>query len=239
MAKASPLLILGATGFPEVAQVIRDAGKVGPAYEVIGILDDDESLHGSTVEGVKVFGPLDTVRLHPSAYLLLAIGSHRSRITRYQILERLHVERERFATIVHPSAVVYPSAKIGKGCVVYPGAAVFHRATLADHVLVLPNTIVGVGTTICEGAMLTSLVSTTANVFVGPYSHLGTLSAIAEGVKIGPGAQVGMGSVVLRDLPAGCFCLGNPAKVIGKIDVPPGVLAIWEVARKSASNLGK
>ena len=43
---------------------------------------------------------------------------------------------------------------------------------------------------------------------------IGVRSIILKGVTIGEGAVVAAGSVVTRDVPAGCLVAGNPAKVI-------------------------
>ena len=46
--------------------------------------------------------------------------------------------------------------------------------------------------------------------------HL-VLSLICGGVTIGDGCVIGAGSVVVKDIPAGCFAAGNPARVIREI----------------------
>lgn len=47
---------------------------------------------------------------------------------------------------------------------------------------------------------------------------IGANSIIMYNVKVGPNAIVAAGSVVTKDVPAGCIVGGNPAKVIGKYD---------------------
>jgi acetyltransferase-like isoleucine patch superfamily enzyme len=37
---------------------------------------------------------------------------------------------------------------------------------------------------------------------------------VLKGVRIGRGSVVGVGSVVTRDIPAGCLAVGSPARVI-------------------------
>lgn len=44
---------------------------------------------------------------------------------------------------------------------------------------------------------------------------IGEGSTIRKGVTIGEGAIIGAGSVVLKDVPARCIALGNPARVVG------------------------
>ena len=39
-----------------------------------------------------------------------------------------------------------------------------------------------------------------------------------HGVRIGPNAIIGAGSIITKDVPEGSIVGGNPAKVIGKVD---------------------
>jgi acetyltransferase-like isoleucine patch superfamily enzyme len=43
---------------------------------------------------------------------------------------------------------------------------------------------------------------------------LGLNVTVLKGVRIGAGALIGAGSVVTRDIPAGCVAGGNPAKIL-------------------------
>lgn len=47
---------------------------------------------------------------------------------------------------------------------------------------------------------------------------IGAHSVILPGVKIGPNAIVGAGSVVTKDVPEGVIVGGNPARIIGSMD---------------------
>jgi sugar O-acyltransferase (sialic acid O-acetyltransferase NeuD family) len=219
------LVIMGATAFPEIKQIILDINSEKEKYSIVGILDDNQAIAGEVIDGAKVLGPLVLARELNDCKFIMAIGSHKSRISRFSILKRIQIPAEEYETIIHPTAVIYASARVGRGCVIYPGVVVFSSCSIGDHAFILPNSVIGVNNTIQEGALITSLVTTTANVSIGAYSHIGTGSCISENVRIGTGAQVGIGSVVLRDVPAGAFCLGNPARVIGQIDIPPDVMA--------------
>ncbi|NHC16233.1 sugar O-acetyltransferase [Motilibacter sp. E257] len=52
---------------------------------------------------------------------------------------------------------------------------------------------------------------------------LGGSVVVCPGVTIGESAVVGAGSVVTRDVPAGAFVAGNPARVIRPVAGEPGV----------------
>lgn len=49
---------------------------------------------------------------------------------------------------------------------------------------------------------------------IGRNCFIGARSIILPGVSVGDGAIVGAGSIVVRDVPAGCIVAGNPAQVI-------------------------
>lgn len=47
---------------------------------------------------------------------------------------------------------------------------------------------------------------------------IGARSIILKGVRVGRGSVIGAGSVVSRDVPAGVIAVGNPAKVVKKLE---------------------
>jgi acetyltransferase-like isoleucine patch superfamily enzyme len=53
---------------------------------------------------------------------------------------------------------------------------------------------------------------------IGRGARIGANSTLLPGVRIGEGALVGAGSVVTRDVEAGAVVVGNPARVIGRVD---------------------
>jgi sugar O-acyltransferase (sialic acid O-acetyltransferase NeuD family) len=224
----TPLVFFGATAFPEISQIVRDINRLRPTYQIAAILDDNPALAGSRVEGVPVAGPLDACRDYPDAQFIFGIGSDRLRMVRYEILRRLALSPERYATLVHPSATVYASARVGHGCLVFPGAVIACDSALGDFVQILTNSNIGSRNNVHEGALVASLVATTANVVLGHYCHVGAGSTIGPDRRIGAGAQVGLGSVVLRDVAPGTFVLGNPATPLRHETVPGDIMELWE-----------
>jgi len=58
----------------------------------------------------------------------------------------------------------------------------------------------------------------TAPVTVETAARIGACAVILPGVRIGRGALVGAGSVVVRDVPPGVVVVGNPARVLKGVD---------------------
>lgn len=222
------LVVLGASAFGEVSEIIRDINQVEPTYDIIGILDDDENWHHKTVEGYPVLGPLNLAQEFEEAFFVLAVGSYRSRLARYDILQRLAIPNDRYATLIHPTAKVYSTSKVGYGCILFPGVVVFNDTTIEDFSMVLANSVIGVRNRLCEGAIVASLVSTSKEVVIGHYAHIGTGSCLSDDMKVGCGAQVAMGSLIFRDVPPGSFCFGNPQRFLDKVEVPEEIMEKWE-----------
>ncbi len=54
---------------------------------------------------------------------------------------------------------------------------------------------------------------------IGSRCYIGPNTVIAKGVTIGDGCVIGANSLVLKDIPAGYKAFGNPARVIGKVEI--------------------
>ena len=50
-------------------------------------------------------------------------------------------------------------------------------------------------------------------------ASIGANATILPGLAIGPGAMVGAGAVVTRSVPPHAIVVGNPARIIGYVDV--------------------
>jgi len=55
-------------------------------------------------------------------------------------------------------------------------------------------------------------------VAVGNNVWIGGAVTILPGVTIGDNVTIGAGSVVVRDIPSNCVAVGNPCKVVRKLD---------------------
>jgi sugar O-acyltransferase (sialic acid O-acetyltransferase NeuD family) len=224
-----PIVFLGASNaFFEISELIHDINKERKRFEIIAILDDNSELHGTSLEGVPVVGDLKLAADYEDAKFVFGIGSFRTRIVRSEILKRLNLPDERFATLIHPHSKIYPSAEIGAGSIIHFGSVVGNHTVLEPHVIVTFNSAIGVNCRIERCAMITTNVVVLSNVHIGSCAFIGAGSCISEGVTIGPGAMVGMGSSVFRRVKTGAFVLGNPAKSVSRIEVPAELKKGWE-----------
>jgi sugar O-acyltransferase (sialic acid O-acetyltransferase NeuD family) len=216
-----PLLFLGAsTAFLEIQEIIHDINRVEPRHRIIGLLDDAPALHGTSVDGVPVLGPLELARDYPDADLVFGIGSHLTRLVRHKIIERLGIPDERFVNLVHPAAKVYPSVRMGPGCIVHSGVVLANDVVLDGFNVVTFSAAVGPWGHLRRYSMVTTMAVLLSRVDLGQAAFIGAGACVQDGVRIGAGALVGMAAAVYRDVPRGAVVLGNPARIAYRVRVP-------------------
>jgi sugar O-acyltransferase (sialic acid O-acetyltransferase NeuD family) len=210
-----PLLLLGGGGHAAVvAECARAAG-----FELFGCLDDDptvaEALRTIDVDWRGEIGDLMRLRatLPTDLTVHAAVGSNVLRRDWLAGLRRDGGDLE-VATIVHPTAVVSPSATLSAGAFLAPGAIVNARAAIGPGVIINSGAIVehdcviGAYTHVTPGAVLGGAVE------VGDGAMIGLGAVLLPGVRVGEEAKIGAGAVVTGDIPGRVTAIGVPAKVV-------------------------
>ena len=88
------------------------------------------------------------------------------------------------------------------------------NTVLQDNIRVGPNSWIGNGVHIEEGTLIGQGVVIAGSVRVGSNSRIWGNSSVREGVKIGTSVVVGLGSVVLKDIPDREVHVGNPSRLL-------------------------
>jgi sugar O-acyltransferase (sialic acid O-acetyltransferase NeuD family) len=204
------ILIIGAGGFGrEVLQWARDAWPQ-EADRIAGFLSDDpRRLDGHSCER-GIIGDPATFPYEPDDACLLAIGIPG---VRRRVAESVLARGGRFVSLIHPTAIVVPTASIGEGSIVCPQAIVSDSCRLGRFVLMNYHSSLGHDAAAGDFAVLS------------PYATLGGAATIAEDVFLGlhasVGPRVGIGSrskiaansCVLADAPGRSLLHGVPARV--------------------------
>lgn len=199
------VVIIGASGHGKViADIIVNSDD-----KVLGFLDDADDVQGKKIIGFPVLGKIADFDNYRDCEFVIAIGNPyiREKISNelpvkwytaihpMAVISSLDVEIGE-GTVIMANAVVNPSARIGKHCIINTGAIVEHDNILEDYVHLSPNvTLAGI-------------------VNVGKSTHIGAGSCTKQVLNIASNCIIGAGSVIVKDITESGTYVGVPARKI-------------------------
>lgn len=207
------LVIVGAGGFGrEVLQYAQDAIAAGMLdARIKGFLDDDKTQADLAPFGVdaRLLGTIDAATPEPNERYVIALGEPAARATLHDSLSAAGAS---FATLVHPTAYVAPSAGVAGGAIICPFAFVAVNACLEKNVVL--NTYASAGHDCRIGAhtVLSPYAAVNGWSVLGEQVIMGTSAIITPRTTVHRRAKISAGSVVYHDVPEGALALGNPAR---------------------------
>ncbi len=212
------LVIFGASGFGrEVAWLVeRINGKV-PTWNLIGFMDDDESIQGTYINGYRVIGTSENVNDYKDAYFVCAVGSS---VVRERIINKISNINKgiKFATLIDPSVEISDLVNIGEGTIICAHSIITVNICIGNHVIINLDCSIGHDAVIQDFVTLYPSVNVSGITNIGRSTELGTGMQIIQGKRIGNHCIIGAGAVVVKDIPANCTAVGSPAKPIKFFD---------------------
>ena len=204
------IIILGAGGH---AKVLIDALLLSSAV-IAGVVDPDLALVGTTILGVPVLGGDDVINEFPPSEIKLVngLGSVGLPVKRQQLYERFKDLGYKFATVVHPSAVVASDVVLGEGAQVMAGAVIQPGCRIGINSIINTRASVDHDSIVGEHAHVAPGVTMSGGVKIGMGSHIGTGATLIQGKSIGRGCLVAAGAVVTKDIADGVMVRGVPAR---------------------------
>ena len=116
-----------------------------------------------------------------------------------------------FISLISPRAIVRRNSKIGNGCIITHYSNVSVDTKIGDYVSILGSGI-GHDASIGNFSVLSGRVNINGFVQFGNEVYLASGTSVAPHKKLGDGAYIGIGSVVISNIKAGTRVFGNPAK---------------------------
>lgn len=153
--------------------------------------------------------------IHESSYIdeIVQIGEgtkiwHFCHIMNFSVIGR--------GCTIGQNCVIGPNATIGNGCKIQNNVSVYSGVILDDDVFVGPSVVF---TNIINPRAFIERKSEFKETIVHRGATLGANSTIICGVTVGEYAFIGAGAVVTKDVPPFTLVVGNPARVIRKINM--------------------
>ncbi len=210
------VIVAGSSG--QHAAVVHEAAMLS-GIPIAGFVTIEATVEGAlrprVLDCPDLGGPDELAALVASGEVAF-VAACGSNALRRVIGETIMARGALLQSVVHPAAILSPSATIGAGSMLLAGAIVgpsaqigqsciVNHATSVDH-----DCIVGDYANICPGARIGGAVHIEEEVFVG------LNAAILPRLCIGAGATVGAGAVVTADVEANTTVAGIPARPLRK-----------------------
>jgi sugar O-acyltransferase (sialic acid O-acetyltransferase NeuD family) len=215
------LVLVGAGGFGrETAQAVHALNATGARWRLLGYVDDSPARHGTMIEESPVLGGRQLVAENPDWSVVVCTGRSGDYVSRPRIARELALPRERYTTIVHPSAVISRSSSIGPGTVLLAHVTLTAAVQIGAHVAIMPQVTLTHDDIVEDFATIASGVLLGGGVRVKTGAYVGAGAVVGEGRTIGEYSLIGMGAVVTHDIPPREVWAGVPARYLRPADIP-------------------
>jgi sugar O-acyltransferase (sialic acid O-acetyltransferase NeuD family) len=212
MSKMKNLLIIGAGGCGrEAMQWAKDINNHKTTWNIKGFLDNNPDSLKKVSCDIPNLGSEDNYQIQKDDEFVCAIGSSK---VRTKVIEKMIARGAVFTSLVHPTAVMADTAKLGKSVIIYPFALISDNASIGDYSIinmyssVAHDSVLGKCCTISAHCDITGMCTLGDNVFMG------TTSNMIPGSRIGNDVYICAGSTVMTKIRDSKKVLGNPAKII-------------------------
>lgn len=189
------IAVFGAGGH---GKVVVDAIACSPGLAVACVVDD-RPRPGAAILGHAVIGGREVLLARRGEIdgVIVAIGDNR---TRLEVARWLAQQDFALRSVVHPAAVVAPSATIDAGALIMPAAVVNAEARIGAHAIINSGAIVEHDCEVGEAAHVAPGAVLCGGARIGAGTLIGAGAVVLPGVRIGAARLVKAGSVVVRDM---------------------------------------
>ncbi|MDP5200724.1 acetyltransferase [Flavobacterium sp. DG2-3] len=179
-------------------------------FTIVGYSEKSEQINNPfNIRYLGFEGSEDFLGWSKSDCFILGIGDNS---IRQNVASLIKNKKKTMLSLIHSSALISKSAKIGQGtfinknvsvnaCAIIGENSILNTGCIIEHECVLHDAV-----HVAPGAVLAG------NVQVGERTFIGANAVVRQGIIIGKDVIIGAGSVVLKDVLDNEIWMGNPAK---------------------------
>ena len=207
---ARKIVVYGASGH---GKVVGDILLARGEANFVGFVDDNSEFRGTKILGFPVLGNGDWLQQEAKQIQLAVALGVGDNFVRKRIAERCVAWGAEVVTLVHPTASVSASARLGTGTVVMAHATINPDAKTGRGVIINTSAVVEHDVDIGDFAHVAPNAAMGGASRLGNLSQLGIGAVVIQGVSIGACTIVGGGAVAVRDIPDRVVAIGVPARI--------------------------
>lgn len=203
----SDVIVIGTGGFArELAAWIKDCWPAGQ-NTVKGFLSTERSLAVGAHDG-QVIGDRSYLAEKDDVFVVGLSDPDGRREAAAPFLE----QGARFLTVVHPTAILSPTAQLGVGVAICPYATVSEDAVVGSHSLVNLYASVGYEGIVGNHCILAPYATLSAGAVLEDEVFLATRATVAPSRRVGATSRVAANSAVNKDVPPRSLVVGVPGR---------------------------
>lgn len=197
------LIILGAGGTAyDLIDIAHAMNKINPTWDVLGYLDDNLNLQGRIIYGYPVIGTIPDSKNYPDSFFASSIGDAYKPELRKVVRGKVPFSNEKFASLIHPTAVISDTASVESGAIIYGNVTLSSMVKVGHDVFLCGNTFLGHECTIGNHCVLSVGNFLASDVSVGDCCYFGVGVMIRHQIEVGNNSLIGMGTKVVKNVPS-------------------------------------
>lgn len=213
--KKEKLIIIGAGGSgKDILATLLRCNEISQIYEILGFVDDDNSLIGREINGFPVIGNTDW--LSKQSTTICCVISNGFSDIRKKIVKKIEKFDIMFPTIVDPSVILANNVNIGKGAVIQAGTIINPDTIIGNHTFINLDCTIGHDCKISDYVTIAPGTHINGNNKIGDTSEIGSGTTTVQNITIGKNCTIGAGTVLINNIPDNSTIVGNPGKIIKK-----------------------
>ncbi len=205
------IIIIGAGGFGREVYLWAKDSFSKEQYNIKGFLDDNSRILNNYNIDIGIIGDLDGYEIKKQDRFIFAIGDID---IKKNLITKLKKKGAKFLTLIHPTAIVVDTVKIGEGAIICPFCLVSDNVRLDDFVMMNAYSSCGHDARIGKYCILSSYTAIAGFAVLEDEVFLGLHATIIPEKRVGCKSKVSANSAVMRDVPPNKMVFGVPGKAV-------------------------